>query len=105
MSICSQHCGNCGVEGHNKMYCKNQTVSKPPKKKSGRPKKVVTPTQNLFIESTGDMPITRKKKRFATATAEGKSQASLSSAPPKRTRGRPRNSMEHMLFGESSSQP
>ncbi|CAN8255076.1 unnamed protein product, partial [Cochlearia groenlandica] len=100
-----QHCGNCGMEGHNKMYCKNQTVPKPPKNKPGRPKKVVTPTHPLFIEPTGVMPITRKKKRFATSTAEAQSQPSMSSAPPRRPRGRPRNSMEHMLFGESSSQP
>ncbi|CAN8255604.1 unnamed protein product [Cochlearia groenlandica] len=62
------HCGNCGEEGHNRLHCKKTAAEKPPKKAPGRPRVDVdpTPSQGQFIQPNSSLPITRKRKRFAS---------------------------------------
>ncbi|CAN6844431.1 unnamed protein product [Brassica oleracea] len=97
------HCGSCGQEGHNKMYCKNHPVPKPPKNRPGRPRKEVIPpvSAGLFIHAPEATPGSRRKW-FASASQPEHDVPSLSSALPKRGPGRPRKKFSE---GVSSSQP
>ncbi|CAA7052209.1 unnamed protein product [Microthlaspi erraticum] len=116
------HCGNCGEAGHNKTKCKNTPKPKPPKKPPGRPRTREIPdapgwtagrtegTQLLIDDwrpwnedgagtsSQADKPTGRARKKQKLSLSQPIPDApSLSSAFPKRKRGRPRKNESENL--------
>ena len=117
---CTQHCRNCGVEGHNKLKCPNPSKPMNPKKPPGRPclrpveaSSSAQPVQETITqlgwgtgEGSSSQPNGGWKPWASTATALSEpieeDLPSLSSVLPKRKRGRPRKNENLHL---SSSQP
>ncbi|CAH2046652.1 unnamed protein product [Thlaspi arvense] len=99
------HCGLCGQEGHNRLYCKSLPVDKPPKQPKGRPR-----LHPVASASSSQMPVISASSSQAPDESTGlvaQSQPmedlpSISDALTRRGRGRPRKSQ---FSGASSSQP
>ncbi|CAH2078988.1 unnamed protein product, partial [Thlaspi arvense] len=101
------HCGLCGQEGHNRLYCKSLHVDKPPSNPRGRPR--IRPVTEAPMMSSQVPNISASSSQALVVASQLVAQSqpmedlpNLSAALPKRRRGRPRKSQ---FDGVSSSQP